>query len=143
MLDNIFNMVLLYAAFGQSITIFVLAGFFRTIPKELEDMAKIDGCSRLRILFNIFLPLSKAPLAWLIITNALYIWNDFAFPLFFLTSGDKKTLTVKMFYFFGQYRSEWNLIFAFISVTIIPVIILFIILQKNFMSGILAGSIKG
>jgi raffinose/stachyose/melibiose transport system permease protein len=143
LLNSIPNLILLYGAYGLPITIFVLTGFFKTLPKELEDAARIDGCSNIRVFFNIFLPLSKAPLSWIIILNALYYWNDFLFPLFFLQSENKRTLVVKMFYFFGQYVTEWNLVFAFITVSILPMIIIFIILQKYFISGVMAGAIKG
>lgn len=143
LIDSIINIILLYTAFNLPMTVFVLTGFFQTIPKELEDAANIDGCSKLRVYFNIFLPLSKAPLSWVIILNSLNVWNDFMFPLFFLQSDNKKTLVVKMFFFSGQYKSDWNLIFAFITISILPIIILFILLQKYFISGVMAGSLKG
>lgn len=143
LINSIANIILLYTAFNLPMTVFVLTGFFQAIPKELEDSANIDGCSKLRVYFNIFLPLSKAPLSWVIILNSLNVWNDFMFPLFFLQSDGKKTLVVKMFFFSGQYKSDWNLIFAFITISVLPIIILFILLQKYFISGIMAGSLKG
>ena len=127
----------LFSAFGT----FLLRQFFMTIPKELEEAAVIDGCSRLRIFFSIILPLSKPALISISIFALLYGWNSLLWPLIVNTSPDKMTLSAGLATLNGQYATNYPLVMAGSFMAIIPLIIAFFIFQKQFIEGIaLSGS---
>ena len=127
----------LFSAFGT----FLLRQFFMTIPKELEEAAVIDGCSRLRIFFSIILPLSKPALISVSIFALLYGWNSLLWPLIVNTSPDKMTLSAGLATLNGQYATNYPLVMAGSFMAIIPLIIAFFIFQKQFIEGIaLSGS---
>lgn len=143
LLNNILNLILLYSAFGIPLSVFILTSFFKIIPKEIEDSARIDGCTNLSVFLKIILPLSKAPIFSVLIIQALFVWNDFMFPFLFIQSDKYQTLTLRMFYFWGEHGKDWTPIFAFVSLAVVPIIILFVLLQRYFMEGLLAGALKG
>lgn len=136
----IFNNV---AAF-MPLTIFLYAGFIRsTIPKELEEAAKIDGASTLGIFFRIVFPLLKPITASILIISCVYIWNDYQFAIFFLQDSAMHTLTVSLANFFGSNQNKLNLVAAAALMSMLPMTILFLFLQKYFIKGLSAGSVKG
>ncbi|KMY50946.1 carbohydrate ABC transporter permease [Peribacillus loiseleuriae] len=136
----IFNNV---AAF-MPLTIFLYAGFIRsTIPKELEEAAKIDGASTLGIFFRIVFPLLKPITASILIISCVYIWNDYQFAIFFLQDSAMHTLTVSLANFFGSNQNKLNLVAAAALMSMLPMTILFLFLQKYFIKGLAAGSVKG
>lgn len=131
------------AAF-MPLTIFLYAGFIRsTIPKELEEAAKIDGASTIGTFFRIVFPLLKPITASVLIIACVFIWNDYQFAIFFLQNDNVKTLTVALSGFFGQNANNQNLAAAAAVMAIAPMVILFLFLQKHFIQGLASGSVKG
>ncbi|WP_163531315.1 carbohydrate ABC transporter permease [Halobacillus ihumii] len=126
------------------LTIFLYAGFIRsTIPKELEEAAKIDGASTLKIFFKVVFPLLKPITATVLIISCVFIWNDYQFAIFFLQDESVQTLTVALASFFGQNQSNLNLVAAAAIMSMLPMTILFLFLQKYFVAGLSSGSVKG
>lgn len=125
------------------LTIFLYAGFIRsTVPKELEEAAKIDGASTLGIFFKIVFPLLKPITATVLIISCVYIWNDYQFAIFFLQSEEVKTLTVAISSFFGENASNLNLVASAAIIAMLPMTLLFLFLQRYFIEGLAAGSVK-
>lgn len=126
------------------LTIFLYAGFIRsTIPKELEEAARIDGASTLGIFFKIIFPLLKPITATVLIICSVYIWNDYQFAIFFLQSDEVKTLTVTISSFFGENANNLNLVASAAMIAMLPMVILFLFLQRFFIEGLASGSVKG
>lgn len=125
------------------LTIFLYAGFIRsTVPKELEEAAKIDGASTLGIFFKIVFPLLKPITATVLIISCVYIWNDYQFAIFFLQSEEVKTLTVAISSFFGENANNLNLVASAAIIAMLPMTLLFLFLQRYFIEGLAAGSVK-
>jgi multiple sugar transport system permease protein len=129
----------LFSAYGT----FLLRQFFMSIPSELEDAAKIDGCSYLRIFWNIMLPLSKPALATLGIFVFMWSWNNFLWPLLIVNTLEMKTLPLGLSYFLGQYTIYWNLLMAGTTIALVPVLIVFFFAQRYFVEGITLTGLKG
>ena len=108
LLNTHWSLILTYAASGMPMSVFLLTGFFRTIPKDLEYSARIDGCSELQIFYRIMLPLVRPGLATVTIVNFVPWWNDFFFPLLFIQSDHLKTIPLGMTIFFGQFMTDWD-----------------------------------
>ncbi|WP_312093948.1 carbohydrate ABC transporter permease [Niallia sp.] len=126
------------------LTIFLYSGFIRsTIPKELEEAAKIDGASTLGIFFRIVFPLLKPVTASILIIACVFIWNDYQFAIFFLQAEEVKTITVALAGFFGENANRMNLVAAAAIMAVLPMVVLFLLLQKHFVKGLASGSIKG
>ena len=129
--------------FGFAFYIFLLRQFFRTIPIELSDAARIDGCSEIRIYINIMLPLVKPALAVVAIFRILLSWNDFIGPLIYLSSEDKYTLALGLQQFQDTYhQSDWDLLMAAATLMTLPVIILFFFTQRYFIEGVTLTGMK-
>lgn len=136
----IFNNVASYLP----LTIFLYAGFIRsTIPKSLEEAARIDGAGTFRIFFQIVFPLLKPVTASILIIACVYIWNDYQFAIFFLQDESVQTMTVALSRFFGENANNINLVAAAAIIATLPMAILFLLLQKHFVKGLAAGSVKG
>ncbi|MFB5662336.1 carbohydrate ABC transporter permease [Alteribacillus sp. HJP-4] len=126
------------------LTIFLYAGFIRsTVPKELEEAARIDGASTVGIFFRIVFPLLQPITATVLIISCVFIWNDYQFAIFFLQDADVRTLTVALSSFFGENTSNLNLVAAAALMAMLPMVILFLFLQKYFIAGLTSGSTKG
>ncbi|SDN90797.1 carbohydrate ABC transporter permease [Alkalicoccus daliensis] len=126
------------------LTIFLYSGFIRsTIPKELEEAARIDGAGVLTVFFRVVFPLLKPVTATVLIISSVFIWNDYQFAIFFLQDSSVHTLTVTLSSFFGENQSNLNLVAAAALMASLPMIILFLLLQKYFIAGLSAGSVKG
>ncbi|MCP3027941.1 carbohydrate ABC transporter permease [Halobacillus sp. A5] len=126
------------------LTVFLYSGFIRsTIPKELEEAAKIDGASTIGIFFKIVFPLLKPVTASVLIIACVFIWNDYQFAIFFLQSSDVQTLTVAMASFFGENQNNLGLVGAAAFMAMIPMAVLFLFLQKYFIAGLSSGAVKG
>lgn len=137
------GVILIYVAMAVPFSIFLYTGFVKGIPKELEESALIDGCGPFRTFAVIIFPLLKPVTASVIITNSLFIWNDFLVPLLFLQEKVSRTIPMAIFTFTGQYNSSWNMIFAAILLGTLPLIITFLLLQKHFIKGLVGGAVKG
>ncbi len=128
---------------GGMFNIFLLRQFFRTIPRDLDDAARLDGASPPRILWDIIVPLSRPALITVGIFSFLATWNDFLNPLIYLTDDRKYTLALGLAQFKGLYNSEWGLLMAASTVVLIPTLVLFFIAQRYFIAGIAVTGLKG
>lgn len=141
--DNYFIMILLYSAFCIPMTIFVLVGFMKSIPTELEEAAVIDGCTHWRILLQIIFPLTMPALATASIFNFIQTWNNLIFPLMFIHKQNLSTISIGLLSFFGERTNDYGSISAAAVITIIPPILTYILLQEKVEKGLLAGAVKG
>jgi multiple sugar transport system permease protein len=123
--------------------IFLLRQFFLTIPNDLSDAAKLDGCSELGILWRIVLPLSKPAIFTVVLFEFLWTWNDFLNPLIYLSDSSKFTLSVGLKFFQGMRSAQWALLMAASSLITVPIIILFFFTQRTFIQGITLTGLKG
>jgi len=143
MLQSIPGLVFAYCGFGGAMTVFILTGFIKGIPYELEEAAGIDGCAPEGIFFRIIFPLLKPVITTVTILNGMWIWNDYLLPSLMLgQNGKVKTLPVAVQAFVGSYVKQWNLILAAALLAIIPMIIVFLIGQKQIVQGMVDGAIK-
>jgi len=131
------------AFFGAPLYIFLLRQFFLTLPRELEDAAKGDGCSHGRIYRQIVLPLTNPALATVSIFVFMGVWNDFLGPLLYLSDPSKYTLALGLQVFLSQHGAEWSLLMGASTLIVLPVIIVFFFTQKQFIQGIVMTGIKG
>lgn len=132
------------AWFGSAFNIFLLRQFFRTIPTELSDAARIDGCSELGIFWNIVVPLSKPALAVVALFHFMYVWNDFLGPLIYLTDQEMFTLSLGLQFYQSQHGgTEWNLLMAASTLIVLPLIVVFFFTQRSFIQGISLTGLKG
>ena len=120
----------------HALGVFLLRQFFMTIPKELEESAFMDGAGRLRILWQIILPLSRPALATLVLFTFIREWNSFLWPLVATASQDMRTVSVGLTLFIGQYGTEWHLMMAAATVTLLPVLLVFALAQRYYIEGI-------
>jgi len=132
----------MYLGFGVALAVFMYHGFIKSIPKELEEAAMIDGCSQLQTFWKIVFPLLKPTTMTILILDILWIWNDFLLPSLVLMVPDQRTLPLSTYYFYGTYTVDYGLSMAGLMLTIIPVIVVYLFLQKHIINGVLQGSIK-
>lgn len=137
------GIILMYIATGMSFGVFLMNSFMSTVPIELEEAARIDGCSIYRTYFSIVLPLLKPSIATLIIMQAFQIWNDYLMASLYVSKKELKTLTVSMQALFSQQTSDYTTAMAAIVISILPMVILFASLQKYFIKGMTVGAVKG
>lgn len=145
LVDSLFGLAIVYVALSLPFTIFYLVGFFRTLPKELEEAAVIDGCTSFQAFNKIMLPLASPGVLTVSIFNFLFLWNDFLLALTFLSSNDKFTLSLGLFGLKGtmQYTGDWVGLFAGFTVTMLPVLIVYLFLSNRMVEGLTAGATKG
>jgi len=138
-----FKPLVIPALAGNAFNIFLLRQFFMTIPRELEDAALIDGCTRFRIFTSIIVPLAKPVLATVTIFAFMGSWNDYLGPLIYLGNQEQYTLTLGLQAFVQYHGAEWGMLMAASTMMVLPVILLFFFAQKNFVQGITLTGIKG
>lgn len=144
LLNGRFGLWVSYFGLGVSMAVFLFHGFIKTVPRELEESAVIDGCTSYGVFFRIVFPLLKPIVATVAILNALWIWNDFLLPFLLVNSNqDLRTIPLSTFSFFGQYTKKWDLAMAGLVLSITPIILFFFAMQKQIAGGITAGAIKG
>ena len=141
--DTIWALVPTAVAFASPISVFILTGFMAGIPIELEEAADMDGCGRYRRFFQIILPLSTPGLSTLAIYNGVNIWNDFIFAFTLTQSNENRTLPLALWNYPGQYASNTAMIMACLTLSVMPMIVLFIIMQDKLVKGMMAGAVKG
>ncbi len=135
-------LVCLYIGFHCAFGIFTYVGFLKSIPKELEEAACIDGCGVIRTMVQVIFPLVKPTSITIGVLFFLWTWNDFLMPSLMISDSEKRTLTVMIYMFRSNASSEWNLLIAALTLSIIPIVLLYILAQKYITSGITAGAIK-
>lgn len=137
------GMILIEVALQLPFTIMLYRGYMASIPVELEESAKIDGCNSWQIFTKIIFPLLKPINATVIILDAVTIFNDFTNPLYFLPGAKNATVQLTLYNYKGQFASSYNLLFADIILITVPMLILFLIFNKKIVAGMVAGSVKG
>lgn len=143
MLRTYHGMIIAYIGFGAPLAVFMFHGFIKSIPKELEEAATIDGCNKPQIFFLIIMPILKPIFVTIIILNAIWIWNDFLLPSLVLGVGqDIQTIPLAIANFAGSFVKKWDLIMTAVLMAAFPIIIGFILLQKHIIKGMVSGSIK-
>ncbi len=140
--DTLTALIMVYAAGGIAFSMFLLVNFFKKLPRDLEDSARIDGAGPFRIYWQVDLPLLKPALVTVAMFNFIDVWNDFFFPLILLSSKAKKTIPLGLQAFFGEYTVEWDLLFAALNISVLPVLLVFVILSKQFIAGLTEGALK-
>ncbi len=137
------GMIMVDVAFSMPFAILIFRAFMGTIPRDLDEAAIIDGASPLRIFFSIILPLLRPAIVTVVVTSSVTIFNDFVGPLYFLPGAENVTAPLTLFSFISQFGSQWNLLFAdVVVITIIPLIV-FIFFQRQLVSGMTSGALKG
>ena len=144
LLQNYPGIIFAYLGFGSSLSIFLFHGFIKSVPFELEEAAHIDGCSRPGTFFKIVFPILTPITVTVIILNGIWIWNDYLLPLLILGSGNAiMTLPLAVASFVGSFVKKWDLILTATLMTMLPIVIMFLFLQKHIIKGMVDGSVKG
>ena len=142
LLDSYLALIILNAGFNLAFAIWLLSGFFSSIPVEIEEAALIDGCTRVQALRRVTLPIALPGLVTAVIFTFVAAWNEFTIALTIMSSVDKKPIPVGITQFIGQYDIAWEFLFTSTIIAIIPVVILFISIEKYLVGGLTAGSVK-
>ena len=141
--DSIWALIGPYIAFAVPISVFILTSFMKEIPREIEESAEIDGCGKIQMFFSMILPLAKPGLATLAIYHGVNMWNEFSFAYTLTQSSANRTLPLAIWEFQGQYSMNTPMIMAVLTLTLLPMIIMFIIFQDKLVKGMTAGAVKG
>ncbi len=145
-MKNIYGLIFMYGGFGLSMSVFLYHGFFKSVPLSLEEAAILEGTNIFQMFFLVIFPLVKGTTVTVIILNTMWIWNDYLLPFLVIGNADGiKTLTLELYFAkltSGQYGNPWELIFPSVFVSIIPIIILYIFLQKYIIKGVADGAVK-
>jgi raffinose/stachyose/melibiose transport system permease protein len=139
------GLILMYGGFGLSMSVFLYHGFVKGVPLGIEEAAFIDGCNVFQMFFLIVMPLLKSITVTVIVLNAMWIWNDYLLPFLVIGNSENKTLVLELYFariLAGQYGNPWQLIFPAVFVSIIPIVIVFLFLQRFIVKGISEGAIK-
>ena len=138
-----YGIIFMYVATGISFGVFLMNSFMSTVPLELEEAARIDGCSVFRTYFSVVLPLLRPAMATLVIMQAFQIWNDYLLASLYVSKNDLKTLTVSIQSLFSAQSNDYTTAMAAIVISVLPIVILFLALQKYFIKGMTVGAVKG
>ncbi|MVX66822.1 ABC transporter permease subunit [Clostridium chromiireducens] len=141
MLGTHYGIIFMYIGFGAAMSVFLYHGFIKGIPKEVEEAAIIDGCSKWKTYTKVVLPLLKSTTVTVAVLNSIWIWNDFLLP-FLTINGKINTIPLAMNNFFGAFSKQWELAMAALIMAVIPIIIFYFFVQKQIIAGIVQGSIK-
>jgi raffinose/stachyose/melibiose transport system permease protein len=141
--DTYFAMIFPYVAYRIPITILLIRAAFLEVPKELEESAFLDGCNTWTIFTKIFVPLNKPILLTAVVLTAYYTWNEFMFALIFVDSDSLKTIPAGLMQFRDALQTNWGVLMAGLMISALPIILLFMFMQKYFIRGLSSGSVKG
>jgi raffinose/stachyose/melibiose transport system permease protein len=140
---TLFGMIMVEVAFTLPFSTLVFRTFMASIPGEIDEAAIIDGASPMKVFFSVILPLLRPAIITVIVVSSVAIYNDFTGPLYFLPGAQNVTVQLTLFNFISQFSSQWNLLFADVVVITIPPLIMFMFFQRQIVSGLTAGAIKG
>jgi raffinose/stachyose/melibiose transport system permease protein len=140
---TLFGLIMVEVAYTMPFAILIFRAFMASIPSEIDEAAIMDGASPLQVFFGIILPLLKPAMITVIVTSAVGIYNDFTGPLYFLPGNENVTAQLTLFSFISQFSSQWNLLFADVLVITVLPLIMFLFFQRQIVSGMTAGAIKG
>lgn len=141
--NRIGGLILLYVAIFLPMTLMLAYNGVKAIPREMDEAAMIDGCGSLKLFFHVILPLMRPIITTIFVTQFMFVWNDFQFPLYLLSDSNKWTLVLGVYGFIGKYSSQWNLVCAHILVSSLPVVVIYMFGQKYIVDGMVAGAVKG
>ncbi len=142
-LDNPVGIILIYLGFGSGLSVFMFSGFVKSIPREIEEAAMIDGCGPIRTFFLVVLPLMKPTAITVAILNSMWIWNDYLLP-YLIIGSDYKTIPIAIQYLRGGYGSiDMGAMMAMLVLAIVPIVIFYLMGQKYIVKGVVAGAVKG
>jgi raffinose/stachyose/melibiose transport system permease protein len=142
LIGSYLGMILLYTGFFMPLTVFLYTGFIRVLPKDYEESAQVDGAGLFRTYFRIVFPLLRPVTGTVAVLAGIVIWNDFFSPLIFLSGTNKATLPVAIYSFVGDFTAQWNLIFAAVLISILPVVAFYLVAQRQLIKGF-TGGIRG
>lgn len=142
LMNSLVGLAMVYIS-TSSFSFFMFAGFCKGIPVELDEAARIDGCSEFNAFFKVILPLLKPVISSVAVLYSIWTWNDFLLPFLTLSDLEKRTITISVYQMFGRYGSDWDVVTATLVLATLPIIILYILLQKYIIKGVVAGAIKG
>jgi len=140
--DTLTALILVYVAQGLPMSIFILSEFIQQIPTDLRDAARCDGVPETRIFFEVVAPLLRPAIATVAVFTIVPIWNDLWFPLILTSSDSTHTVTLGVQQFLGQYITDWNSVLAALSMAILPVVVIYVILSRQLISGLTSGAVK-
>ncbi|MGO9308115.1 MAG: carbohydrate ABC transporter permease [Spirochaetia bacterium] len=143
MLDSYGALIILDALFTVAFNTWMMNGYFRTIPKDIEEAALIDGCNRVQTMTRIMLPIAVPGLVTVMIYAFIFAWNEFLFALTFISSKDKMPLTIALYNFVGRWTTQWQYLTMAAFLALIPVLVLFYIIEKRLVAGLAGGAVKG
>jgi multiple sugar transport system permease protein len=143
LIDTLSSLIIVNAVFTLAFATWMMNGYFGTIPKEIEEAALIDGCSRFQSMFRITLPIAMPGVVTVVIYTFIAAWNEFMFALTFINSTEKRPLTLGLYNFIGRWTISWHYLMAAALLAIIPVIILFMLIEKQLVQGLAGGAVKG
>jgi raffinose/stachyose/melibiose transport system permease protein len=138
-----FSIIMYYTAVLLPFAVFLLVGFMKSIPRELDEAALLEGCGYFRLFFRIVLPLISTVLVTVSIVVIVSVWNDFFGPFYLVTDSTKWTIVLQVFNFVTLYSTNWGVVFAFMIIVISPVLLIYLLLQRYIIDGLTAGSMKG
>ena len=142
-MNSIWGLVIAYYGFGVSLSIFLFQGFMKSIPREIEESAVVDGTNAYGVFWRIVFPLLKPMTVTVVLLNSLWTWNDFLLPLLFLYDAELRTIPLAIYSFFGQYTKQWDMALAGLVLGFAPIVCFFLFMQRHIVAGIAAGSVKG
>ncbi|WP_340022165.1 carbohydrate ABC transporter permease [Paenibacillus sp. FSL K6-1096] len=143
LIDTYLSLILPYTAFHLSLTVFILEGFMRGFPKDLEESGIMDGAGVFRIFWSIILPITRPAMATVVILNFIYNWNEYLFALVLITSNSLKTLPLGLANFVGVETASYTLQMSALTIALVPILIFYLLLQKQLVTGMTAGAVKG
>ncbi|HHV10122.1 MAG TPA: carbohydrate ABC transporter permease [Clostridiales bacterium] len=143
LLNSYLSVIIPQIAISFPMSIFIMTGFMGSIPRELEEAAVMDGCNIYQIFWRIITPISKSSIVTVGVVSFINVWNDLLLPQIFLTDSSKMTLPVGLTEFQGQYSTDYVTMIAAVIITIIPSVVVYILLHRNIMEGMVAGAVKG
>lgn len=138
-----FGVIMVFIAINLPFTVMTITSFVRGVPKEIDEAAIIDGCGPLRLIFQVLMPILKPIMTTNLIIVAIGTWNNFMVPLYFFNTSAKVTIPLTVYNFYGLYSRNWHYVFAAMVLTVLPVVILYLCLQKYIVGGMTSGAVKG
>jgi ABC-type glycerol-3-phosphate transport system permease component len=143
MLNSLTGLSLSFVGGGTAFAVFLMRTFFLSLPRELGDAARTDGCNDFEVFWYVFLPLARPGIATVVIIQSLYIWNEFMFSNTFIISPGRKTVQSAVFQAVGQYATDYTALCSGLIIALVPVVLVYLALQRQFISGLTAGALKG
>ena len=142
LLNTLRGMILMLTGYSIAYPTFLIVGFVKSVPREMEEAATIDGCGPFRCFFSVVLPMLKPIIATVAALHVMWLWNDYNIAVILLQKDAIRTLTVKQYYFFSEFSANYGVAFAAAILCMIPILIFFVCMQKNLVEGISAGAVK-